>query len=158
MKQILFALVAFTVFSSCNNEGSSTPEKKDSATNENNSNSNSSSETSCFAQMNANDTVLLNLTKNGDVITGSLNINRSGKDANRGVISGTMKGDTLFADYTFMSEGIESVREVAFLKKGDAMIEGYGDVMLTGNNIVVFNKKGRLLFNDSMPLSKVTCQ
>jgi hypothetical protein len=157
MKQILFALVAFTFFSSCNNEISSTPEKKDSTIDENNSNSNSSSETSCFAQMNTNDTLLLNLTKNGDSITGSLYINRSGKDANRGTISGTLKGDTLFADYLFMSEGIESVREVAFLKKGDAMIEGYGDVEQKGNKIV-FKKNGTLKFNERMLLSKVSCQ
>jgi hypothetical protein len=38
-----------------------------------------------------------------------------------------MKGNTLFAEYKFLSEGTECIREVVFLKKENDFVEGYGD-------------------------------
>ena len=63
-----------------------------------------------------------------NVVTGTLSYKFYQKDSNKGEFEGTLKGDTLLADYTFMSEGTQSVRQVVFLIKGETAIEGYGDI------------------------------
>ena len=68
-----------------------------------------------------------------------------------------MRGDTLVADYTFNSEGIESVRQVAFLKKGDQLLEGYGDVEQKDNK-TVFKNISTLSFGQSTIFNKTDCK
>ncbi len=67
-----------------------------------------------------------------------------------------MKGDTLLADYTFMSEGKQSVRQVVFLIKDTAAIEGYGDVE-ERNNKMVFKNISQIPFEKGQRLHKVPC-
>ena len=67
-----------------------------------------------------------------------------------------MNGDTLLADYTFQSEGTESVRQVAFLKKGDGFVEGYGDVEDQGGKMV-FKNTAMLDFGSGTAFTKVPC-
>lgn len=90
-------------------------------------------------------------------VNGTLNYNLVGKDKNVGTIIGNMKGDTLIADYTFNSEGMSSVRQVAFLQKDGAFIEGYGDVV-TANDKVSFKDKTKLKFDAKNTLTKVDCK
>jgi len=58
----------------------------------------------------AGDTIRLNLTQQGTDVSGPLAYLLTEKDSNTGTLSGQMRGDTLIADYTFQSEGEESVR------------------------------------------------
>ncbi len=96
---------------------------------------------------------MIHTTQTGNLVTGELVYDYFEKDKNTGTIKGEMKGDTLFAEYMFMSEGINSVREVAFLKKGDSWIEGYGDVEeQTGK--IVFKNKAALKFEINITLKK----
>ena len=89
-------------------------------------------------------------------VNGKLSYNITGKDKNEGTIVGNMKGDTLIADYTFMSEGVSSVREVVFLQKDGAFIEGYGDVT-DANDKVTFKDKKKLKFDAKNTLIKSDC-
>jgi len=89
-------------------------------------------------------------------VNGKLSYNITGKDKNEGTIVGNMKGDTLIADYTFMSEGVSSVREVVFLQKDGTLIEGYGDVV-DANNKVTFKDKKKLKFDAKNTLTKSDC-
>lgn len=68
-----------------------------------------------------------------------------------------MKGDTLIVDYTFDSEGSESVREVVFLKRNNQLIEGFGDVEEKDGK-TVFKDKSKLIFGNSIVFKKVDCQ
>ncbi len=111
---------------------------------------------SCYAYTANKDTVTLRLTADGSAVTGELAYKLSGKDKNTGTIQGEMKGDTLLADYTFMSEGTESVRQVAFLRGGDTFTEGYAAARQEGSRMV-FEKTGDLKFNGNMALEKVAC-
>lgn len=109
------------------------------------------------------------LRANGNVIELSFNVNShqevngklhysiSGKDKNEGTLIGNMKGDTLIADYTFTSEGVSSVREVAFLQKDGALIEGFGDV-IQANDKVTFKDKSKLKFDQKNTLTKTDCK
>ncbi len=73
-----------------------------------------------------------------------------------GTILGKMAGDTLRANYTFMSEGKESNREVVFLRKGKIMIEAYGDVEEKEGK-TVFKEPKKLYFDSATVLSEIDC-
>jgi hypothetical protein len=90
-------------------------------------------------------------------VNGNLTYNLVGKDKNEGTLIGNMKGDTLIADYTFMSEGVSSVREVAFLQKDGTFIEGYGDIV-AANDKVTFKDKSKLKFDQKNTLTKINCR
>lgn len=110
----------------------------------------------CYSSTVKKDTVRLNALMTGDSIKGSLGYKLYEKDQNNGNILGKMYGDTIRAIYTFMSEGKESVREVAFLKKGTSLVEGYGNVREEGGKMV-FEDFEQLKFN-GIVLVKVPCK
>lgn len=112
----------------------------------------------CYLAIIKKDTISLNLTvKSSSLEAGELHYNFFEKDKNQGTLTGTFKGDTLFADYAFISEGKSSVREVVFLKKGNIFIEGYGDVEEKDNK-TVFKDKNKLFFDSKIVLSKTDCK
>ena len=111
----------------------------------------------CYAAILGQDTVSLRVERMSDDVTGDLAYNFFEKDDNSGTFQGRMRGDTLLADYTFMSEGSESVREVVFLKKGDGFVEGYGDMEDRGGKMV-FKNTASLDFGSGTAFSKVPCQ
>ncbi len=112
--------------------------------------------TTCYAYQSANDTIMLTLTAAEANVSGNLVYAYSGKDKNSGTIYGIMKGDTLLADYTFMSEGKSSVRQVAFLRRNDGFVEGYGDSKMEGGKML-FKNTGALKFGSTMALQKRPC-
>ncbi len=114
-------------------------------------------ENSCYVYTSAKDTVNLHLQISGNIVTGDLAYNYFAKDKNTGTIQGNMKGDTLFAEYKFMSEGTESMREVVFLKKGNDFVEGYGDAEEKNGKMIFKNTSG-LNFNNNLILKKVACE
>ena len=110
----------------------------------------------CYRSTIGRDTTDLSITGNDNSITGNLAYNRFEKDDNKGTITGYMKGDTLLAFYTFQSEGMTSVREVAFLKKGGALIEGFGESMEKDGR-TVFKDRKTLHFDEAQALQEVEC-
>lgn len=75
-----------------------------------------------------NDVYILTIdSEDGVLVKGKLDIKNFEKDSSSGAISGTYKDGILLADYTFKSEGVESVGWVAFKKIDDGFIRGYGD-------------------------------
>ena len=111
----------------------------------------------CYEFIKGKDTVTLSLVQNSNNVNGELNYHWAEKDRNRGTISGIFIGDTLYADYTFMSEGVTSVRETAFVKNGDQLVEGYGDV-LEKDNKQVFKDLKTLKFEGGIVLTKTRCR
>lgn len=110
----------------------------------------------CYRFANDKDTILLNIENDHSKISGTLQYHLFEKDKNTGFIEGMMVGDTLFAEYTFFSEGAESVREVAFLKKGTTFVEGFGEVEVDGNK-ATFKDSAVFNFNNQMVLSTTDC-
>jgi hypothetical protein len=111
----------------------------------------------CYTSRHNGNIVALSFNVNShQEVNGKLSYNIMGKDKNEGTIVGNMKGDTLIADYTFMSEGVSSVREVVFLQKDGAFIEGYGDVTDV-NDKVSFKDKKKLKFDAKNTLIKSDC-
>jgi hypothetical protein len=110
----------------------------------------------CYAYTTGKDTVRLTLQTTQPTVTGQLTYRYFEKDRNQGTIRGTMRGDTLLADYTFQSEGQESVRQVAFLRRSAGFVEGYGDVTERAGK-TVFAQPRALQFNSNNPLLPVAC-
>ncbi|HEX5151984.1 MAG TPA: hypothetical protein VFW07_11080 [Parafilimonas sp.] len=110
----------------------------------------------CYANTTGRDTIFLKLEKFPNVVTGFLKYKLYEKDANHGELDGRLYGDTLIADYKFESEGKESVRQVAFLIKGNIVKEGYGD-MEEKKGKMVFKNTDRINFNNGLQLNEIAC-
>ena len=78
----------------------------------------------------------------------------SEKDKNSGNFTGELQEGILIANYTFKSEGKESIRQVAFKVNGDKLIEGYGEL---NNDGTAFKDLNNISFTSKMPLTKTDC-
>jgi hypothetical protein len=108
----------------------------------------------CYSYDTNNNTVNIEITGIQNGVTGKLTYTLDGKDRNSGVFTGHLNGDKLIGEYSFMSEGIQSKREVAFLVKADQLIEGYGELNEDGT---VFVDKNNISYTSTMPLTKTDC-
>jgi hypothetical protein len=150
MKKILLIALTATVFA-CNNQSADTtandtvmPKKT------------GESPSKCYAYLTDKDTVRLQLAMDGKIASGDLSYRLYEKDSNTGTIRGSMQGDTLIADYTFASEGTESVREVRFLKHDDMLVEGTGE-MQESNGKMVYKNPATIRYMGGLVLKKVDC-
>ncbi len=155
MKRFFFCLFAITtLFIACQNNNVSETDA-DSVVLD--STIVSPSTQNCYQYIKNKDTANLMIINSGSVITGKLDISIWEKDKNKGMIKGEIKGDTLIADYSFSSEGTESIREVVLLKKGDQFLEGYGDVKTSGGK-VAFKNRSSLVFGQGIVFTKIDCK
>lgn len=110
----------------------------------------------CYAYMSKKDTAFMHINIADSIVTGNLKYALFEKDSNDGKLNGKLKGDTLLADYKFVSEGVESVREVVFLKKGKDWLEGFGEVEEKAGS-VVFKDKTKLKFQKGLLFKMTEC-
>lgn len=110
----------------------------------------------CYMFAKDRDTVTLKFSTGNDSVAGTLVYNLFQKDRNVGTINGWKKGDMIIADYSYMSEGTNSIRQVAFKKVGDDWIEGYGDTK-EENGKVVFINTDSLEYVPTLVLKKTDC-
>lgn len=92
----------------------------------------------CYA-MNNNDKDIYTLnvaSQDGATVAGTLRFKNFEKDSSSGTFAGTYQNGVLIGDYTFNSEGMQSVMEVAFKKVGDNFVRGYGPVTNEGTRFV----------------------
>ena len=111
---------------------------------------------SCYSLITGKDTVFLKTEIFPNVVTGILSYKFYEKDSNKGGIDGKLSGDTLIADYKFMSEGTQSTRQVIFLLKDSIATEGYGN-MEEKNGKMVFKDLNQVSFGKGLVLKKVPC-
>lgn len=111
----------------------------------------------CYQYIKNRDTATLSIKTEDNKVTGTLGYNLYEKDKNAGTITGLVKGDTIITNYTFQSEGQTSVREVVFLKQGDLLKEGFGDVQEVKGE-VKYKDLTKLKFDGSMAFSKIDCK
>jgi hypothetical protein len=136
MKKLLFVICTTVLLASCNNHPDPTTDQNTPDPNAKN--------TTCYYSVQGKDSAYLKLVSMGTSVAGILNYIPYEKDKNTGSISGELHGDTIIADYKFMSEGMESTRQVVLLKRGHTLVEGYGDVE---------DKNGKMIYKDISKLS-----
>ncbi len=143
-----FFFGAISLLSSCGNQQQESKTNKPSA---------ETSLVNCYRYINNKDTIILKTIYINGFVTGTLVYNFYEKDKNKGTIQGKMTGDILFADYSFSSEGIQSVRPIAFRKIGENFIEGYGETENT-NGKTFFKDRDSLNFAHSIVLKPYDCK
>jgi hypothetical protein len=94
----------------------------------------------CFQRVMKQDTIAIELFIRDTSVSGNLIYNLYEKDRNKGSFKGSIHNDIILADYTFASEGKNSVRQVIFKLKDSALTEGYGETLL---------KDGKFIFKDT---------
>ena len=152
-KELLLALVTVFTFISCKketNEPLPVPTVQEEMVS-------SESQITCYQGIIKKDTINLSLhIEKNQEIKGELSYLFFEKDKNNGTVIGQMTGDTLKANYTFMSEGKKSDRDIVFLRKGKIMIEAYGEVEeFKGKTI--FKEPKKLYFDSSTVLTEIEC-
>lgn len=112
---------------------------------------------SCYQYASKVDTVILRLLDIKGNITGVLIYKLDGKDGNKGTIQGHMQDSLLVANYSFISEGQASERQVAFKLINGNFVEGYGE-SVPDKDKVRFKDPKALNFDGIIKLSPVKCE
>ncbi|WP_316734482.1 hypothetical protein [Pedobacter aquatilis] len=112
----------------------------------------------CFEYNKNNDKVSLLIYGTGDnKVLGKLSYNLSGKDKNDGQFYGHSIGDTIIVDYKFQSEGTWSKRQVAWIRQGDTLLEGFGETYQDKDE-VKFKNYRNLNYGNAIVLEKTDCK
>ena len=111
----------------------------------------------CYLGNVGQDTAFLSLSQEGTQVSGNLSYQFYEKDQNSGSVQGEVLGDSLLLlSYTFMSEGMESKRQVAFLHKDGKLIEGTGALKEQDGGFT-FEDIAQLNFGNSFELASTDC-
>ncbi|TXJ25896.1 MAG: hypothetical protein E6Q24_13490 [Chitinophagaceae bacterium] len=144
----------------CNNPG----EKISNNSNPNDSTAASTSATAaldttlagCYSSIYKRDTSALQIETRGAVISGPLSYNLFEKDRNDGNFQGEVNGNVLSGWYLFRSEGVMSVRQVAWKIKGNHLWPATGEVQQRGDTMF-FKNMDQLQYDSLHPFVKVAC-
>ncbi len=153
----LVVLIVATIIVSCSNE----PKKSTETTTVDDTSKTVENKvmtpvSSCYFSTTGKDTVQLKVDVFPNLVTGKLLYKLYEKDSNTGEFNGQLQGDTLLADYKFMSEGNLSTRQVIFLIKNGTATEGYGN-MEEKEGKMIFKDVKRVSFGKGLVLQKVEC-
>jgi hypothetical protein len=110
----------------------------------------------CYRMVAKMDTINMRLNVIDSFVTGDLSYHLYAKDQNEGSVKGVLRDSMIIAQYTFRSEGMLSVRQVAFKMAGSALVEGFGDLD-TKRDTMRFKDVSKLTFNYERPFNKVPC-
>ena len=110
----------------------------------------------CFQWVKGNDTIAMQYTRKVNNVSGELRYAWYEKDNSAGTFVGVFKGDTLRADYTFQSEGMQSIREIVFVRRENTLVQGSGEIEMKGDREIFKNPK-KLTFDNSIVLTKIEC-
>lgn len=113
----------------------------------------------CYQAVLEKDTIRLTVDVNNvNEFIGELDYSYYEKDKSFGTLLGNVKGDTIFADYKFESEGKTSIRELAFIKKdANTYVEGHGE-MIDVNGKMTFKDKSKIKFDGNIVYNKIDCK
>lgn len=110
----------------------------------------------CYSSTYKRDTSALQIETKGAVISGPLSYSLFEKDRNDGNFQGEINGNILSGWYLFKSEGIMSVRQVAWKIKGAHLWPATGEMTQRGDTMV-FKSMDRLQYDSLHPFVKVAC-
>lgn len=86
-------------------------------------------------------------------VKGTLSYKNFEKDSSAGTFEGTFINNILLGDYSFTSEGMDSVSQVVFRKDGNQFYQGFGPIQMV-NDRSVFVNPSAVEFNTAWPFEK----
>ena len=105
------------------------------------------------------------LSQAGEAFEGTLKFKNYQKDSSSGPYIGTYIDGILFGEYSFQSEGMDSLIQVLFKKSADGFVRGYGKMNAAGDRFanlkdITYNRSAVFEFNSSAvyELSSQGCQ
>ncbi|RYY62104.1 MAG: hypothetical protein EOO05_03975 [Chitinophagaceae bacterium] len=110
----------------------------------------------CYAFEAGRDTVMLQLEKKAENVSGSLSYNYFEKDRNDGTLQGTLSGDRITGFYLFKSEGVMSVRQEIWKVSNGQLVPGSGE-MIQRNDSMLFRDPAAVKFDETRALKKRAC-
>lgn len=110
----------------------------------------------CYQMTIKRDTANMKLNIVNSTVTGDLVYDWNEKDGNAGTLKGVLRDSLIFADYSFQSEGMTSVREVIFKIKDDSLQWGYGNITEKEGKII-FRDRDKIQFDSNSPFIKIPC-
>lgn len=111
----------------------------------------------CYEFIQKKDTISLSYAINGATVNGDLSFDNHEKDSSHGKVEGRFAGDTLKLSYAFESEGSTSIRDVYFIKSGNSLLMGFGDMEEKAGQQVFKNPKG-VKYDKTVVLVKTECE
>lgn len=158
MKHSYFLLASLlTCCTACNNAGNPKEAKKeDTLVDDSHISTTPIPLDGCYKMVLKYDTITMRVNVIDSFVTGELSYHLHAKDRNEGSIKGVIRDSIIVADYTFRSEGMLSVRQVAFKMQGTALVEGYGELN-TSTDTVRFKDVKNLTFQYDRPFIKTPC-
>ncbi|QHS62013.1 hypothetical protein [Chitinophaga agri] len=111
----------------------------------------------CFTRISGKDTSYLQFETTNEAISGQLEYRLFEKDKNQGTITGTIANNILEAQYSFMSEGVTSVRPVVFKLENNQAFEAIPS-SINDQGIPVFEKDAAKLKFEETPFVKGDCK
>lgn len=110
----------------------------------------------CFEMVFKRDSATLRLTVQDTTVSGLLVYKWHERDGNTGTIAGVIRDSLIWANYTFQSEGLTSIREVVFKIRDTTLVPAYGELSEV-NGRLIFTDRNNLHFTDDHPFVKVPC-
>lgn len=111
----------------------------------------------CYEFVQEKDTISLQFSQANNRAEGHLKFKNYQKDSSYGAVSGRVSGDTLKLVYVFESEGMQSKRQIFFLKDGLSLRMGTAD-MEDKDGTLVFKAGSPILYSDAVVLVKSDCR
>lgn len=112
----------------------------------------------CYVATIAKDVYTLKIESHeGLTVAGTLAYKNFEKDSSSGTLTGVYDGTVLLGDYSFNSEGMTSLAQVAFKKTLDGFVRGFGDTQTVGNKEMLIDTTN-LSYENSPTFVKTACQ
>ena len=113
----------------------------------------------CYTAVLQKDTAILVIqhAPGAQSVSGDLTFNNFEKDDNNGTFNAKVQGNLIVGFYSYISEGTESVRQVVFKVAGDTLLEGYGNLKVSGDT-TLFKNIEELNYLTEKPYIKRDCK
>ena len=112
----------------------------------------------CYVAHLSQDVYILKInSEDSENFAGVLSFQNFDKDSSHGTYMGTYHDDILLGEYSFSSEGTDSVRQVIFKKSGENFIEGFGPYDANGDkfldpNSVTYDPNSTFMPTENCPI------
>lgn len=112
----------------------------------------------CYSAMLERDVYTLTITsEHRGTVLGSVSFDNFEKDSSSGTFVGTYNDGLLVGDYSFQSEGMSSVRQLAFQKVDNGFVPGFGEVQVVDDRETFVDTTALSYDNSYTFIKQATC-